>query len=128
MDSDTISKQRRVRLNLGLWPPLTVQSDLTLRLSQGVLAHTLVRPVVSGVDVVDGEAGVEPVALDLLLRVVAARPQDHDLFEHPVGDGLMLEEHCVEILISLVVIRDTDQLDTNARIIYSSYTVTECQR
>ena len=37
-------------------------------------------------------------------------------------------EDCGEILMSLVVIRDTDQLDTNARIIYSSYNVTECHR
>ena len=31
---------------------------------------------------------MEPVALHLLLGVVAVRSEDHDFLEHPVGDGL----------------------------------------
>ena len=54
VDSDSISRTGESILALELWPLLTVQSDLTLRLSKGVLAHTLVRPVVPGIDVVDG--------------------------------------------------------------------------
>ena len=75
---------------LDISPPsaLTVQSDLSLRLPEGVLADTLVGPVVPGIDGQDGEAGVEPVALHLLLGVVALGPEDHHLLEHPVGDGL----------------------------------------
>ena len=127
---------------LDIRPPsvLTVQSDLALGLPQGVLADTLVGSVVPGIDGLDGQPGVESVALHLLLGVVALGPEDHHLLEHPVGDGLRLScykrreergerrEDWGEILMSLVVIRDTDQLDTNARIICSSYNVTECHR
>ena len=67
---------------------LTVQSDLALRLPEGVLADTLVGSVVPGIDGHDGEAGVESVALHLLLGVVPVRSEDHHLLEHPVGDGL----------------------------------------
>ena len=76
---------------------LTVQSDLTLGLPKGVLAHTLIGPEVPSIDGLDGEPGVEPVALHLLLGVVAGAPEDHHLLEHPVGDGLELE--CCETVV-----------------------------
>ena len=82
----------------GTWTPhtlhsthytsLTVQPDLALRLAQGVLADALVRAVVRGRDVGDGEARVEAVPLDLLLGVVPRGADDHHLVEHPEGDGL----------------------------------------
>ena len=98
VDSDTISREWEWELLYWLLTvSLTVQSDLSLSLPQGVLAHTLVRPVVPAVDVVDGEARVEPVALHLLLGVVPVRPEDHHLLEHPVGDGLELE--CCETIV-----------------------------
>ena len=77
---------------LDIRPPsvLTVQSDLALGLPQGVLADTLVGSVVPGIDGLDGQPGVESVALHLLLGVVALGPEDHHLLEHPVGDGLRL--------------------------------------
>ena len=69
-------------------PLLTVQPDLALGLAQGVLADALVRAVVRGRDVGDGEARVEAVPLDLLLGVVPRRADDHHLVEHPEGNGL----------------------------------------
>ena len=36
----------------------------------------------------DGEPGVQAVALDLLLGVVAQRPEDHHILEQPVGEAL----------------------------------------
>ena len=67
---------------------LTVQSDLSLRLPQRVLTNALVSPVIPGIDLCDGQAGVEAVTLELLLSLVAVAADDHHVLEHPEGDRL----------------------------------------
>ena len=94
VDSDTISKYTRRLLQIvgpGAQRQLTIQPDLALSLTKRVLTDTFVGTVVSLLHLLDGEPGVEPVPLHLLLSVMALRPQDHDLSEHPVGDGLVDE-------------------------------------
>ena len=67
---------------------LTVQSDLSLRLSKRVLTNTLVSPVIPRIDLGDGQAGVEAVTLELLLRLVPVAADDHHVLENPEGDRL----------------------------------------
>ena len=62
---------------------LTIQSYLSLCFSKWVFANTLVRPIISWIDLSNGQTWMKSVSFQFLLSLVSVWPYDHHIFEHP---------------------------------------------